>query len=154
MTQAIFRVATATAGSAIAVIALIGAKAATGTDAAAEPTVAASPSPSAAPVPANPSATPQSPTGDGIFTGDTSSTRYGPVQVEITVTGRSISDIRVIQCPTASRRDQMICQQALPYLVNQSLAAQSANVDAVSGATFTSDGYKQSLQSAIDKAGL
>jgi len=91
---------------------------------------------------------------DGTYTGQPAATRYGPVQVEIDVSGGRINDIRVVQYPTADRRDQVINDYAIPILVTESLAAQSANVDAVSGATFTSEGYKQSLQSAIDKAGI
>jgi len=161
------RVVTATAGSVVAVIALIGAKAATGDDAPpALPDLASANSHptnsqatnAGAPVP-NPSTAAQAPaaTGSGAsgtFTGDSVRTPYGPVQVEITVTGGQISDIRTVQCPTATPRDQMICQQAVPYLVQESLAAQSANVNSISGATYTSEGYMQSLQSAIDKAGL
>jgi len=163
------RVVTATAGSVVAVIALIGAKAATGDDAppalpdpitTADQTVPAAQAPGNQP-PANAASNPstQAPavTGggaSGTFTGDSVRTPYGPVQVEITVAGGQISDIRTVQCPTATPRDQMICQQAVPYLVQESLAAQSANVNSVSGATYTSQGYEQSLQSAIDKAGL
>jgi len=174
------RVVTATAGSVVAIIALIGAKAGMAGNNSGDVTTPApvdQPLPTSQgpanqphpnqPAPANPAPTTQPPANtsstapappaggnDGTFTGSSVRTPYGPVQVEITVAGGKISDIRTVQCPTATPRDQMICQQAVPYLVNESIAAQSANVNAVSGATYTSEGYKQSLQSAIDQAGL
>ena len=160
MAKAFMRVAVGTAGSAAAIAMLIGAKTGMGDDAppgmrnppTANPTAAS-------PTAANPTVGTQ-PTGtastgkDGTYTGDAANTRYGNVQVEITVSGGHISDIRLVQCPSGSRTDQMICQQAGPILVSQGITAQSANISGVSGATFTSQGYQQSLQSAIDKAGL
>jgi uncharacterized protein with FMN-binding domain len=81
-------------------------------------------------------------------------TRYGPVQVRIDVSGGKISKIDVLQYPNGMQRDQDINSYALPVLNQEALAAQSAQIDAVSGATYTSDGYTQSLQSALDQAGL
>ncbi|GAA2791125.1 FMN-binding protein [Kitasatospora paracochleata] len=86
------------------------------------------------------------------ITGNAVSTRYGPVQVKVTLTGTKITKIDVVQYPTRDRRDQEINSYALPVLNQEAIAAQSANVDVVSGATFTSDGYARSLQSALDKA--
>ena len=100
---------------------------------------------------------PTSPRGtgaDGTYTGDAVKTPHGNVQVEIVVAGHRITDIHVVQCPSDAQHSIDICQQAVPTLVSESLDAQSAKVDAVSGATYTSAGYKQSLQSAIDNAGL
>jgi len=100
----------------------------------------------------SPSATSQS--AGGTFTGDPASARYGDVQVQIDVTSGHIDDIRVVQYPNSNRRDVAINQRAIPVLIAGSLAAQSANIDVVSGATYTSRGYQKSLQSAIDKAGI
>jgi uncharacterized protein with FMN-binding domain len=87
-------------------------------------------------------------------TGDTAQTRWGPVQVQITVAGGKITDVTPVQFPNGNGRDQEINSYALPVLAQEALAAQSANIDHVSGATVTSDGYVQSLQSAIDAANL
>jgi uncharacterized protein with FMN-binding domain len=73
--------------------------------------------------------------------------------VKITVTNDRISDVRVVQYPNGNNRDAEINDYALPILVNETLDAQSAKIDMVSGATVTSDGYVQSLQSALDEAG-
>ncbi len=86
-------------------------------------------------------------------TGDTADTRYGPVQLQVTFSGKKITSINVLQYPSESFRDQQINSYALPILNQEAIAAQNANIDVVSGATYTSDGYAQSLQSAIDKAG-
>ena len=90
----------------------------------------------------------------GTVTGDTAQTRWGPVQVQITVSGGKITDVTPVQYPNGNGRDQEINSYALPVLAQEALAAQSANIDHVSGATVTSDGYVQSLQSAIDQANL
>ena len=89
---------------------------------------------------------------DGTFTGQAVDTRYGPVQVQITVSGGRIADVSVPEYPDSERRDQEINAQAIPQLVAETKAAQSAQIDMVSGATFTSNGYAQSLQSALDQA--
>lgn len=94
-------------------------------------------------------------TGDTTtFTGDTSQTQWGPVQVEITVAGGKITDVQVPQYPNGNHRDQEINDYALPVLVDETLSAQSADIDMVSGATVTSQGYLTSLQSALDQAAL
>jgi len=170
MTTSLARIALATVGSVVAVGGLVGAKTLL-----ADPTPSAEPAPqmtlggdmpgqmnptSSAPTPASePSPTPAaSPhTGgakDGTYTGEAAPTRYGDVQVQIDVSSGRIDDIRVVEYPKTDRRDAAINRQAVPILVSEGLAAQSANVDTVSGATYTSDGYRQSLQSAIDQAGL
>jgi uncharacterized protein with FMN-binding domain len=87
-------------------------------------------------------------------TGPVAQTRWGPVQVQVTVAGGKLSDVSVLQYPNGNPRDQQINAYALPILVQESLDAQSADIDMVSGATVTSDGYLQSLQGALDKAGL
>ena len=81
-------------------------------------------------------------------------TRYGAVQVVVTISGGSISDVQAVQYPDRERRDQEINSVAIPELRNQVLSAQSANVAGVSGATYTTQGYLASVQSALDAAGF
>jgi uncharacterized protein with FMN-binding domain len=76
------------------------------------------------------------------------------VQVEITTSGGKISDVEVVEYPDNNPRDQEINSYALPILVQETLDAQGADIDMVSGATVTSGGYVQSLQAALDQAGL
>ena len=90
----------------------------------------------------------------GTFTGDAGNTRYGPVQVQITVVNGKITNAVALTYPTGSFRDQQINQQAIPYLIQETLAAQSANIQGVGGASYTSQGWADSLQSALTKAGL
>jgi uncharacterized protein with FMN-binding domain len=90
--------------------------------------------------------------GDGRFTGNAADTRYGPVQVQIIVAGGKITDAQAVQYPQESGRDVRINSTAVPELNQETLQAQSAQIDTVSGATYTSEGYQQSLQSAIDAA--
>jgi uncharacterized protein with FMN-binding domain len=87
-------------------------------------------------------------------TGDTIQTRYGPVQLRITVKSGRITAVTAVQMPTNNPRDEEITGFAVPQLTQEALSAQSARIDTVSGATYTSEGYIQSLQSALDKAGL
>ncbi|MFD6495275.1 FMN-binding protein [Streptomyces sp. NPDC060188] len=87
-------------------------------------------------------------------TGDTVQTRWGPVKVRITMRNGTITDVTAVTHPSDNPRDQEINSYALPQLRREALAAQNAQIDSVSGATYTSDGYKQSLQSALDSAGL
>ena len=79
-------------------------------------------------------------------------TDYGPVQVQLSMRGSQILSATAIAYPQGSNRDQAINSYAIPILQQDTLAKQSANVDTVSGATYTSDGYRQSLQSALDAA--
>jgi hypothetical protein len=92
--------------------------------------------------------------GSSTVTGDPVDTRWGTVQVQITVANKKIIGAQAIQYPDGNRRDQDINSYALPILSQEAVAASSAKIDAVSGATVTSDGYIQSLQSAVDKANL
>jgi uncharacterized protein with FMN-binding domain len=89
---------------------------------------------------------------DGTYTGSAVNTRFGPVQVQITVSGGVVTDVQVPVYPDENGRDQQINSRALPVLVKETLAAQSAEIDMVSGATYTSTGYLKSLQSALDEA--
>ena len=88
------------------------------------------------------------------YTGDSADTRWGPVQVQITVQGGNITGSEAVQYPQNNGRDAEINGFALPVLNQEVVQQQSASIDTVSGATVTSDGYLQSLQSAIDKAHL
>lgn len=90
----------------------------------------------------------------GTYTGDSVMTRWGAVQVEITVSDGKITAAEAVEYPQANARDRQINASALPVLAQEATQAQSADIDAVSGATVTSDGYIQSLQSAIDQAHL
>lgn len=90
----------------------------------------------------------------GTFAGDTAQTQYGPVQVQITVANGKITDVTALQLTDQGGRSVQISQQAAPILRQEALQAQSAQIQSVSGATYTSEGYTTSLQSAIDKAGL
>ena len=87
-------------------------------------------------------------------TGNAAATRYGPVTVEVTITGGRVTAVDAIQYPTAKSRDRQINARAVPQLNQEALNAQSARLDVISGATYTSVGYMTSLQSALDKAGL
>ncbi|MFJ5895302.1 FMN-binding protein [Streptomyces sp. NPDC093064] len=85
-------------------------------------------------------------------TGEAAQTDYGPVQVRITVSNGRISKAEAVQAPQGGLSGQK-SEQAVPRLNQETVTAQSANIDTVSGATYTSGGYKKSLQSALDKAG-
>jgi uncharacterized protein with FMN-binding domain len=87
-------------------------------------------------------------------TGPSAGTRWGPVQVEVTVENGAISDVTVVDYPTENGKDRAINSRAIPLLVQETLDAQSADIDMVSGATVTSEGYVKSLQAALDEAGL
>ncbi|MBM4825326.1 FMN-binding protein [Streptomyces actuosus] len=93
-------------------------------------------------------------TGSRTVTGDSVDTRWGPVQVRVTVENGKLTDVTAVTYPTENPRDQEINAYAIPELRREALDAQSADIDTVSGATYTSDGYRQSLQSALDSAGL
>ncbi|MFF8907392.1 FMN-binding protein [Streptomyces olivaceoviridis] len=103
---------------------------------------------------ASSSSAPGSASGTRTATGDTAQTRWGPVQVRVTVADGRLTDVTAVSYPQDNPRDQEINSYALPQLRREALAAQSAQIDTVSGATYTSDGYRQSLQSALDSAGL
>ncbi|WIB66350.1 FMN-binding protein [Curtobacterium sp. MCBD17_035] len=89
---------------------------------------------------------------DGTFTGSTVSTQYGDVQVQVTVSGGKITAVTPLHLTDAEQRSVMISEQAAPLLEDEVLSAQSADVDTISGATYTSDAYLQSLQAALDQA--
>jgi uncharacterized protein with FMN-binding domain len=86
------------------------------------------------------------------ITGSVATTQYGPMQVQLTLTGKKITKAAVVQQTNDGATSQQIDANAIPKLEQETLAAQSARVDAVSGASYTSSGYIQSLQNALDKA--
>jgi uncharacterized protein with FMN-binding domain len=81
-------------------------------------------------------------------------TVYGPVQVRITVSGGKLTAVTAVEYPTGTPRDVQINAFAIPELNSEALAAGNAHIDAVSGATYTTQGYLGSLQNALDRAGL
>ncbi len=90
--------------------------------------------------------------GGRVVTGDVVNGPYGPSQVAITLSGNKITKVTVLQHTDDGSNSQQIDGNALPKLTSETLAAQSAKIDAVSGASYTSAGYIKSLQSALDKA--
>ncbi|MFF2941700.1 FMN-binding protein [Streptomyces niveus] len=107
----------------------------------------------APPVPAPPVTPPDPDGGTGataplVVRGSTVSTEKGPVEVEVTFDGERISAVRLLRQP-----DHPQTTAAVPTLIEETLEAQSADIDTVTGATITSDGYRESLQAAIDAKG-
>jgi len=123
---------------------------ATGTSSAGTPSAGGASAPAA-----TASATPAAPAAaSGTFVGTSTSTRFGSVQVQITVTAGSITDVTALKLTDADGRSVQISNRAAPVLRQEVLSAQSAQVSTVSGATYTSEAYLTSLQSALDQAGL
>lgn len=91
---------------------------------------------------------------DGTYTGSTVNTRFGPVQVQVTLSGGAITDVTALQLTNADGRSVQISNYAAPLLVSEVQASQSAQVSNVGGATYTTRAYLQSLQSALDQAGF
>lgn len=85
-------------------------------------------------------------------TGTVANTQYGPMQVQLTLAGQQITKVTVLQRTDTGAQSDEIDSFAIPKLTSETLAAQSARIDAVSGASYTSSGYIQSLQSALDQA--
>ena len=90
----------------------------------------------------------------GTFLGSAYMTRYGAVQVSVTVKSGKITKVTVPVYPTQSFRDQQINSQAIPMLEQEVIVAQSSNINNISGASFTAQGFYMSLVSALGKAGL
>jgi len=116
-------------------------------------TTTTTPSTPAATTP-TPASTPKAAGVSGSFTGASANTIYGPVQVQITLSNGKITNATALTYPTGSFRDQQINSQAIPLLVQETLAAQSSNIQGVGGASYTSQGWYNSLVSALAKAGL
>ena len=89
---------------------------------------------------------------NGTVTGPVVQTRFGSVQVQVTIAGGKITDVTALQLPSDRQRSAEISGIAGPMLHSEALAAQSAQIDLISGATYTSDAYAQSLQAALDQA--
>jgi uncharacterized protein with FMN-binding domain len=85
-------------------------------------------------------------------TGAVANTQHGPMQVQLVLTGKRITKVNVLQRTDDGQESNQIDSFAIPKLTSETLTAQSARIDAVSGATYTSQGYIQSLQSALDQA--
>jgi uncharacterized protein with FMN-binding domain len=92
--------------------------------------------------------------GSKTVTGKVENTSYGPMQVQLVLTGKKISKVNVLQQTNTGAMSTQIDAMAIPKLTSETLTAQSARIDAISGASYTSQGYIQSLQSAVDAAGL
>jgi uncharacterized protein with FMN-binding domain len=107
---------------------------------------------SSTPTPTPSSKSSSSSTSTRTVTGTAADTRFGPVQVRVTVTNGTITSVTAVDYPSGSSRDAQINSYAIPALNREALAANSANIDMISGATFTSEGYITSLQSALDQA--
>jgi uncharacterized protein with FMN-binding domain len=91
--------------------------------------------------------------GETAVNGKVATTAYGPVQIQLIMQNRKIVKVAVLQQPQNTIRDIQIGEFAFPKLISETLTAQDAKVDAVSGASYTSAGYLQSLQSAVDNGG-
>jgi uncharacterized protein with FMN-binding domain len=91
--------------------------------------------------------------GAAVVDGPVISTRFGPVQVEIKVSGGKLVSVTALELPSGGHSGR-ISSQAGPILASEALAAQSASIDTVSGATYTSLAYERSLQAALDQAGI
>jgi uncharacterized protein with FMN-binding domain len=105
-------------------------------------------SPAASAPASTPSVSSSGGTTSTVVSGSTVDTEKGPVQVEVTFDGAKIASVRMLQQPNHPQTTA-----AVPQLIEETLQAQSADIDTVSGATITSDGYKESLQAAIDARG-
>lgn len=117
----------------------------------APPSQATATAPAPAPAPAPPPK-PKSQYVDGTYTGIAADAFYGNVQVEAVIQGGRMSNVKVLQYPNTHGTSVYINSQALPYLTQEAIQIQSANVNIVSGATLTSDAFRQSLASALTKA--
>jgi uncharacterized protein with FMN-binding domain len=91
--------------------------------------------------------------GDAVA-GDVEQTQYGPVQVRVTVRSGKVVAVQAVQLPQGDPRSSQISSYAAPLLQEEALSAQSASIDVVSGATYTSEGFQASLQSALSAAGV
>ncbi|OSZ59641.1 FMN-binding domain-containing protein [Streptomyces pharetrae CZA14] len=109
----------------------------------------AAPTPSAsAPPSSSSSSSPSAPSASAVVAGSTVATEKGDVQVEVTFEGERITSVRMLRQPNHPQTTN-----AVPVLIEETLEAQSADIDSVTGATVTSEGYKESLQAALDARG-
>ncbi len=93
---------------------------------------------------------------DGTYTGDAVDIghNYGTIQLQVTVSGGKVTDVTALAVPQNDPRSSQISSYAVPQLVSQAIEAQSSSISGISGATFTSNGFAQSLASALTQAGL
>jgi uncharacterized protein with FMN-binding domain len=105
--------------------------------------------PNTAPAPTTP---PTTAAADRTIDGGPFDNQFGTVQVRVTLQGTRITNVTALQMPFQHQRSAEISQQAEPMLQQEALQAQSAQIDLIGGATYTSESYAQSLQSALDKA--
>jgi uncharacterized protein with FMN-binding domain len=96
------------------------------------------------------SAAPKLTAGQSTLTGHVANTVYGPVQIQLVVQDKKIVKVAILEQPTNTIHDIQIGEFAFPRLISETLTAQNAKIDAVSGASYTSAGYIASLQSALD----
>jgi len=135
----------------------LGSSASTSTTTATSPSVPLEPVTPGAPAasaPSAPSSAQPATNASGSFTGQAVGTPFGTMQVKVVVAGGRITDVVVLQATDQGGRSRQISAAADPVLRDEVLKAQSAKVQMVSGATYTSQGYLRSLQSALDQAGL
>ncbi|MFI5953100.1 FMN-binding protein [Cryptosporangium sp. NPDC051539] len=154
------RIVVATVATASGLVSLLGLKSYTGhppvssTLPAVVAVAPAAPSPTSPSSAASPPASSTSAAASVTVTGDVATYRYGSIQVRVTVTGGAVSKVAVVQLDPNEPQSAEIDARAVPQLQQETLGVSSAQVDTVSGATYTSEAYQQSLQSALDKAGL
>ena len=89
---------------------------------------------------------------DGTYTGNSEQTRFGNMQVQVTIAGGKITEVKALQVTDREQRSVQISNYAVPILRQEVLASQSTQVSNVNGATYTTDGYLSSVQSALDQA--
>jgi uncharacterized protein with FMN-binding domain len=142
-----------TASGALPAAALPSTSASAGSPTTSAPTTSGAP-PDPSPSSAASSSTPATVSSSATYTGAAEQTRYGIVQIKITVAGKKITNVAFAQLTAFDGHSAQINAQAAPILLQETLSAQSAQIDSVSGASYTSEGYVQSLQSALDQAGI
>lgn len=89
---------------------------------------------------------------DGSYTGSIANAYYGNVQVQVTISGGKITNVQFLSYPNDNPNSQSINEQATPYLKQEAIQAQTANVNVISGATLTSQAFVQSMSSALNQA--
>lgn len=115
--------------------------------------VVAPPTPAPAPIPTTIFPATAGNLHDGIWTGSVVQTNWGPIEIQITVAGGKINDVVALQYPTSRSRSLQISRYSLPIFEEQVISRQTANIDSVSGATQTARGFRQAVQTAMQRAG-
>jgi uncharacterized protein with FMN-binding domain len=145
------RIVLGTAATVAGVVALLALKQPSGGQTVAAPPPGEAPPVAAATAPPGAAGAAGAQGGSQTVTGDVVDTQYGPVQVSLTMSGGKITAAQAVKTPDSGPRSAQIAKDSIPKLNQQAVSA--AKVDTVSGATYTSEGYSASLQSALDKAG-